>query len=284
MTELHTMDVVVQTSSRRWHSALSPLFLFVSLALPLSAKAAVQPQNTASATQKLTAGGKQAESSLLKPYIAELKGSIRGLPMKASGSRTLQKNSAGEWELVFDADAGIFDIKESSSFHVDAKGHIQPGAYQFKRSGFIGGQKEESAEFDWDKSLVKWSKQDKQWAIALKSGALDNLSYQTQLRMDLAAGKTDLKYLIADDDEVYEREFSIVGEEVVHTEAGKLNTVKIKVNRDNDKRETYIWFAKDWDYFFVKLLQKEGSSEYTVEIKNASIDGKPIEGIKDSST
>ncbi|WP_330927318.1 DUF3108 domain-containing protein [Candidatus Sororendozoicomonas aggregata] len=286
MIELHAVDVAVQRSSKRWHSALSVLLFFVSLllTLPLLASVSAQSQKAASATGKPVSGEKQANASLLKPYTAELKGSIKGLPMTASGSRTLQKNSAGDWELVFDANAGLFGIKESSSFHVDAKGHIQPDAYQFKRSGFIGSKKEESAEFDWKKSQVKWSKKDKQWAIALKSGALDNLSYQTQLRMDLAAGKTNLKYLIADDDEVYEREFSIVGEEVINTEAGKLNTVKIKVNRDNDKRETYIWFAKDWDYFFVKLLQKEGGSEYTVEIKNATIDGKPIEGIKDAST
>ena len=248
----------------------------LALALPaISSTTNSKPENT---TQAVIPAGK-IKTDMLKPYTAELKGRIKGLPMKASGSRTLKKNSSGEWQLNFDAGAGMFvGISETSSFYL-SEGTIKPDVYQYKRSGLIGKKKEEQASFDWKQSQINWQQDDKQWAIKLQNGALDNLSYQTQLRMDLAAGKKELNYLIADDDEIYQRSFIIEGEEVLQTEAGKLHTVRVKVNRDHNRRETYIWFAKDWDYFFVKLLQKEGDSEYTVEIKKASIDGNPIKGI-----
>ena len=237
------------------------------------------PTPTLTTAQPDPAATQKTKTDILKPYTAELKGSIKGMPMKASGSRSLRKNSDGSWELDFDAGIGaLMDITEHSSFNL-SEGHIKPESYRYKRSGFFGSKKKEQASFDWKQSEVHWQEDKKQWAIKLQNGALDNLSYQAQLRMDLAAGKKDLNYLIADEDEVYQRSFTIEGEELVQTDAGKLKTVKVKINRDNDKRETYIWFAKDWDYFFVKLLQKEGGSEYSVEIKSASIDGKPIKGI-----
>ncbi len=269
------------------HHSVAGLCLSLLVASPVHSKT-VQESNTPAKDSapiaktenniKPATKSQKDVTNTLKPYTAELKASIKGLPMTASGNRVLKKNSSGEWELNFVADAGLFGISESSQFQFN-DGYIKPGSYRLKRSGLIGNKPEEKALFDWQQAQVNWKKEDKQWAIKLQNGALDNLSYQTQLRMDLVAGKKDLNYLIADDDELYQRRFTIEGEEILNTDAGKLHTVKVKVDRDNNKRETYIWFAKDWDYFFVKLLQKEGGSEYTVEIKSASIDGKPIKGI-----
>ncbi|MDD7806001.1 MAG: DUF3108 domain-containing protein [Endozoicomonas sp. (ex Botrylloides leachii)] len=252
------------------------MILTLLLAFPAFSETSVQISKT---DEPETTVRKKSKTDILKPYTAELTGHMKGMPMKASGSRSLQKHTDGSWELNFDAGIGAFmDIAEHSSFNL-SQGHIKPEAYSYKRSGLIGSKKEENARFDWKKAQVNWQKNKKKWAIKLQQGALDNLSYQTQLRLDLAAGKKDLSYLIVDEDEVYERSFTNEGEEFVQTSAGKLKAVKVKINRDNDKRETYIWFAKDWDYFFIKLLQKEAGTEYTVEIKSASIDGQPIKGI-----
>ncbi|WP_263080225.1 DUF3108 domain-containing protein [Endozoicomonas sp. Mp262] len=255
-------------------------FLTLTLTgLPCLTFAASSPETSKVITsQGTTTQPAKSGSVLLKPYTAELKASMKGLPISGSGNRELKQNKEGHWELNFDASSGLFGISESSEFSL-SDGTIKPEAYRYKRSGIIGSKPEEKALFDWKQSQVNWENDEKHWAIKLQTGALDNLSYQTQLRMDLAAGKKELNYLIADDDEVYLRSFVIEGEEVLSTDAGKLNTVRVRIKRDNNKRETWIWFAKDWDFFFVKLLQKEGGSEYTVELKNASIDGKPIKGI-----
>lgn len=221
-----------------------------------------------------------AVTQVLKPYTAELKASIKGLPFTGSGSRALKQNADGSWELLFDARSSLLGISESSRFQLQ-DGTIKPDAYNYRRSQLIGRQQEDQALFDWQLSQVNWSSGDDRRVIPLQKGVLDKLSYQTQLRMDLAAGKQELNYLIADEDELYQRRFTVEGEEVLTTEAGRFNTVKVKVRRDNDARETWIWFARDWDFFFVKLLQKEGRSEYTVELKSARIDGQLINGLQE---
>ena len=236
--------------------------------LPLSNTAGSSP---ASSNEKI-------KSDVIKPYTANLKGSIKGLPLSASGSRTLKKNSAGIWELTFDASAGIFlKIKEVSSFNLVA-GLVKPETYQYIRSGIFGSKKEQKANFDWAQSRISWQKNDKHWENKLQVGTLDNLSYQINLRIDLASGKKDLNYLIAEGDEVYQRSLTVEAEEMLQVDLGKIRTVRVKVNRDNNRRETYIWYAKDWDYFFVKLLQKEDGSEYSIEIVDATIDGKIMKG------
>ncbi len=213
----------------------------------------------------------------LKPYSASYQASIKGIPFGGSGKRTLRKNDDGSWTLEFGAKAAFFGMMETSQFNLKDQ-YIISHTYTNKRSG-IGGKPTKEAHFDWKKQKVSWQQKERQWSMTLPDGAIDNLAYQLQLRIDLNSGKTsDFTYQIADDDEVYQRTFLFEGEEVIETDAGKLETVRIKIKRDTDKRATWIWFAKNWNYFMVKLLQREGDSEYTIEFKEATIDGVRLTG------
>ncbi|MGB1271623.1 MAG: DUF3108 domain-containing protein [Endozoicomonas sp.] len=215
------------------------------------------------------------ETRILKPFTARYKADIKGLPFGGSGERSLQQNSDGSWTLSFRADAAFLGLKETSRFTLKDQSLVSE-EYTYARTG-IGGKPLRRARFDWKKKVVNWQQEDLNWSMDLPSGAIDNLGYQLQLRMDLTKGKKQVfSYHIADDDEVYQREFIIEGNEVLDTDAGKLETVRIKVKRDTDKRATWIWLARNWDYFLVKLLQKEGGTEYTVEIQEATVDGKPL--------
>ena len=217
-----------------------------------------------------------ATARFLKPYSANYKASISGVPFGGSGSRSLMLNDDGSWTLDFGASAALFKMEETSTFAVK-NNRVVPQQYTYERPGLLGRRPLQTADFDWKTKKVNWKRQEDKWSIELQDGAIDNLAYQLQLRLDIAAGKRDgLSYLIADDDEVYRRDFVIEGEEVLETQAGKLETVRIKIKRDTDKRATWIWLAKNWNYFLVKFLQKEGGSEYVIEFKDAVIDGKPI--------
>ena len=217
-----------------------------------------------------------SQTNLLKPYSASYRASISGVPFSGSGSRSLALNDDGSWTLDFGANATLFKMEETSTFSVkDNK--IVSKQYTNERPGLFGRRPLQVANFDWKAKQVNWQREEDKWAIKLQDGAIDNLSYQIQLRLDLAAGKRDgLSYLIADDDEVYRRDFVVEGEEVIDTKAGKLETVRIKIKRDTDKRATWIWLAKNWNYLLVKFKQREGDKEYVIEFKDATIDGKPI--------
>ena len=201
----------------------------------------------------------------LRPYTASYTASIQGLPLGGSGERSLQRNPDGSWRLSFSANMMLASIKETSDF--TSKGQqIIPHHYSKERTG-LGKKPTEEARFDWNKSKVNWQRNDKKWSMDLKPGTQDNLSYQLKLRQDLmTSDKKQFSYNVADDDEIYQRQFVVEGEEVLTTKLGKLKTLRVKIQRDNNNRSTWIWLAKTYDYFLVKLLQEEKSTAYTVEI------------------
>ncbi|UYM16840.1 DUF3108 domain-containing protein [Endozoicomonas euniceicola] len=235
--------------------------------------AASEPQAGVSA-DKATATKPSTQTLQPKPFTAHY--STRYSGFSARGARSLSKNG-DEWTLEFSADASVVSLTEITRFTIN-KDRVRPVFYRYKRGGLFGSKPEE-AHFDWQKMQAKWNHEEQ--PVTFPAHAQDRLSYQYQLGLDLAAGKTDLHYPIVDDDEVYEREFIIEGEEVLETEAGKLNTVRVKIKRDSNKRQTWIWFAKDWNYVLVKFLQKD-DSEYLIEFAEGEVDGRKIIGLKAS--
>lgn len=223
---------------------------------------------------------KVVKSAILKPFEARYTASIKGVPFGGSGSRSLKQNDNGSWTLEFGANATLFKMEETSTFFFKDN-HIKSEQYTHERPGMIGSRPKETANFNWKEGKVNWDKEDKKWSFAIPEDAIDTLGYQVQLRLDLSAGKREnLKYQVVDDDEVYERTFIIEGEETIDTDAGKLETLRIKIQRDTDKRATWIWFAKNWDFFMVKFKQTENGSEYVIEFSEATIDGKPLKNPK----
>lgn len=231
-------------------------------------------------TSGMAAEAKKPEGEL-KAFTADYKADVSGVPFSGTGSRSLKKDG-DEWVLEFGADAALFGMEERTRFKID-KNLIQPQSYRHKRTGF-GSKPAKTAQFDWTKMIASWQQDDEKSSVKLTAGAQDELSYQLQLRMDLKAGKTALSYPIIDDDKIYERSFIIEDQnEVLETPVGKLNTVRVKVNRESKKRETWIWFAKDWDYILVRLEQKEKDSRYLIEFNKGEVADQKIEGLKAKS-
>ncbi|MRI35353.1 hypothetical protein EOPP23_20550 [Endozoicomonas sp. OPT23] len=220
-----------------------------------------------------------AKQPELKPFFADYKAEVSGI--SGSGSRSLEKDRQ-QWVLKFGAEVSIviasINIDETSKLTLK-DGKVQPVQYVYKRSG-IGGKPAKTANFNWKKLESVWQQKDETSTVKFKQGSQDPLSYQLQLRLDLKAGKkTDLAYPVVDDDEVYERKFIIEGEEILSTRTGKLKTIKVKIVRDDDDRQTWIWFAKDWDYILVQFLQKENDSDYLIKFDQGKVDGKPVKGL-----
>ena len=223
-----------------------------------------------------TVAAKSAPSSLnLKPYTASYSATIKGIPLNGEGTRTLSKNPDGSWTLMFSANAAFSGMQETSEF-TTRENRLETRSYHKQRTG-LAKRPELQASFDWQKNQVNWQQEDRRWSMNLVPDALDNLNYQLKLRMDLASSAdTELGYHIADDDKVYQRRFIVEAEETLSTSVGQLRTVRIKIDRANSNRATWIWLAKDYDYFIVKLVQQEKSVTYTVALQHAIIDGTPI--------
>lgn len=189
----------------------------------------------------------------------------------------LTKTTNNQYDLLFKFDSMIGTITETSQMQWDqAKQTIKPLHYVYKRRG-LGKDRDADLTFDWNKKTVINKVQQTNWKMDIAQRVQDKLSYQIQLQQDLINGQTNFSYQIADGGHLKEYKFITLGEEVLETPLGKVNTVKVKRSRDNDKRVTYAWLAKDWNYLLVRLQQEEKGSKYTIYIHKASVDGKAIE-------
>lgn len=180
------------------------------------------------------------------------------------------------YDLYFDAETLLGSVTETSHLRWDEQRQVAiPLDYTYERTG-MGKNRHDVLRFDWQDHLVFNVLENRTWSFDPAKQIQDNLTYQLQLRQDLIAGKTHFVYPLVDRKKVKDYQFEIVGEEVLDTPLGKVATVKIKRAQTNDKRETYAWFAKDFQYLLVRLQQEENGSAYTIYISKASLNGKAI--------
>lgn len=239
--------------------------IFITISLLFSAFA----QSTESSTP--------APIELLSPYTAKYTATYDAgwFPISVSATRELKKLEDQSWQISFEAYSSIADFSERSQFTLEQQ--IKPLEYQYKTSGFFS-KKRRSKTFDWENKTVQINK-DQKADYEVPNHLLDNISYQEQMRLDLAQGQTKLAYDVAYKERIREYEFKIIGEQTFDSSIGKIKTVKVaQTNHRNKKEKTHIWFAKDHQYLIVKLfiVDRHGDKN-TITLKNVQIDDTSFE-------
>lgn len=218
----------------------------------------------------------------LKPFTASYTADWKQLPMSGSAERSLQALDDGQWQLNFKASMLVASLTEQSVLRLESD-ELVPQSYLYERSGLGKGKKIEQ-RFDWASKQVLGQDRDKPIKLTLNTGLLDKSTYQLALQHDVAAGKQSMSYQVVDGDEVETYDFRVLGEEVVRTQAGMVDAIKVERVRDPTKsaRKTTLWFAKDWAYLLVRLHQVEtDGKEYQIMLKDGAVDGKAVEGRRD---
>lgn len=238
--------------------------------------------NNADASATETSGepaatANQTPSALPKPFKANYKTRLYGI--KLSATRELKQQEDGRWFLRFDIDSWVAELKERSLFDWNTKGHAITHRYEYHRSG-LAPDRNVVITFDWDKRRVVNSlNSEEDWSMAIPDGTLDKLNATMQIRADLINGRHELSYDVADGGKLKNFSFSIEREETIKTPVGELDTVVVKTIRKNKDRETYTYFAKDWDYVLVRISQKEPNGDSaSVDIQEGWVDGTKIVG------
>lgn len=217
----------------------------------------------------------------LKPFETTYTATISNVPFDGQATYSLTKK-ANTWHFKTIASMAIAQRQEASSFTL-SKNIIKPVTYEFRQSGLK--PKEVTLAFDWQKLFAKGRVKDKKHNdevfFDLKYKMLDQLSTQLALQIDIANGQKQMVYPVIEDNEIDTYKFKVVGNEVIETPVGKISAVKVERIRDanHSKRQTFIWFAKDWNYTVVRLyhLEKNGQ-EYVISLAHGTVDGKPIKG------
>jgi len=142
-------------------------------------------------------------------------------------------------------------IVEKSTWK-SANGKLIPNFYEYMRTG-SKNDRNVTVEFDWPNKQITNSINGDSWKMSAADGMLDKLLYQLSIMMDLKQGKSVLTYQIADGGKEKVYTFETVGEEVLDTPLGKLNTIKLKLKREDSDRQSIFWSAPDIHYLPVKI-------------------------------
>ncbi len=215
------------------------------------------------------------------PFRAEYTGTYEGVPVKAKGVRELNAEENGTFRFVSSASSMFISVSETSRFTAE-DGSFVPIEYRHERKS-LGKNRVRTNTFDWTGMTTTWTKKKEKGDYPVESGTLDRLLYQLQLRTDLKSlqpviGETTLSYTIADNDDLRHYTFLVSGEEVLETEAGAIDTIKLERVREDSYKQTWLWLAKAHDYLLVRLKQVESDGGFELNLISATIDGDPLTG------
>lgn len=180
----------------------------------------------------------------------------------------LEYLSDEQYSLTYSSDVSKFFLSDERFEHsvfFASEDRILPFSYYYKRTG-TGPDKQLSVKFASfpDKQIEIEGGETLPW-----QGETDNQLYRIDLARQLAAGKTTLSYdFINYRGERKNYGIEVTGEEKLSLPYGELDTIKVKILRDNNSsRETFAWFAPALDYNLVRLQQfKDGDEQGDIKL------------------
>jgi len=198
----------------------------------------------------------------LHPFRATYSATLdTGVAISADAIRELRQLDDGSWVFDSTANAMVAAQHEQSRFTYGDQGEIRPLSYRYQRQ-VLGKERLAELDFDWTGARVTTTVKGKPWQMTIGAGTQDKLSYQLQLRQDLARGQKEMRYQVADGGPLSEYHFRVLGEEIISTPQGDYNTLKVeRVRAKNAGRTTHIWFAPALEYLIVKLYQTESDGK-----------------------
>lgn len=209
-----------------------------------------------------------AKTFEFRPFTAVYNNKIdAAVNLSGEAIQHLVKSNDGSWTLSLHASASVAEINESSQFLV-TDNQVLPLHYQYHRK-IMFNTREAELLFDWDAAQVTNNVDNKPWSMPIHVGVHDRLSYQYQMAKDLALGKTELSYQVADGGRLKEYAFRVVGEEMIETEAGQFNSIKIeRLHSNPEKRQTAIWIAPELNFAVAQIIQNDKGNEYWLSLKS----------------
>ena len=162
---------------------------------------------------------------------------------------------------------GLFALFRRERVHEQSKWtiadqQIRPGSYRYQRTG--RKEKDVSVEFDYARERVANTVNDETWYMQMEPAALDKLLYQLALTADLAAGKRELEYRIADGGRYKTYHFDVLGDEQIETQLGNLKTVKLqRIRKKKNNRTVTLWCAPAYHYLPVRVEYEEKDGSVT---------------------
>jgi hypothetical protein len=217
------------------------------------------------------AAAKESSFQPLSPYSAQYKTTARGMSLKLS--RNLERSANGSYTLTNGGKIMVVGFHEVSVFGVDGT-KVRPKSYVYQGSGLINRRRE--VHFTPGSDVIRSLYKEQWYELPYKEGTLDRMSQQEQLRLFLLNDPTpaeDIQISVADGKRVKDYLLTFVGEDVVDTPMGSLNTLHFERLHDDPDRKSDIWVAPDLDFLMVKTVHIEDGKPVEVVLTKARIEG-----------
>jgi hypothetical protein len=193
------------------------------------------------------------------PFVAHYE-AYRHARNIGSAELSLKQTSADLYELKYSSKVSRFFLSdkryETTTFSF-INGKITPITYNFKRRG-TGPNKSLNAKFDANTETIILQEQDNiKW-----DGEFDNQLFRIDISRQLAQEKTHFEYKFLNyrgQKRIYKIE--VLEKEILTLPYGNVEAIKVTVNRDSSRRQTYAWFAPTLDYVLVRLQQFKDDEE-----------------------
>ena len=201
--------------------------------------------------------------------------------MSGAAERHLIQREDGSYRLNMSLEAKVIgfkigELEQASEFEIIDQ-RLLPRHYSYLLSGITS--KTETVSFNWDAGVARSRKNEQSWDVELSDQVLDEMTYQLAMSLQLqVSDNTMFEFDIIDGAEIATLQFRLLGEEILTTPLGRLNTVKVeRLREESSRRSTLIWFAKDWNYLLAKIEQVNPSGlRIELELENALVSGEQV--------
>ena len=206
------------------------------------------------------------------PFNASYSATYNGMAVTAE-RQLLQRDSSYEEKMTLSSLLG--SVRELSQFDL-VDNRPRPLRSEYALSLF-GMKRTEQQIFDWGTLVVDYQRDQKQRQIPVDLSCLDITTHRLALATDLRRNISDLEYCVIHRGKRKTYRYQLLGEMVLDTAVGPLNTFHIqRLRDDDDNRSTELWMAVDWDLLLVRLHQNEDDEEYLLELASAQVAGQEV--------
>lgn len=211
-----------------------------------------------------------AAHSQLRPYTARYTTRAYGLSMALTRSLSFKDD---QYTLQQSGDNLLVSLTEVAHFGL-ANGQVMGQDFYYRMKSFK--KRERRVEFLPTEGIIRSLRDDVWTEHPWHPGILDRLSQQAQMRLALKAAESPPETItleVIDGPRVSEKHFALVGEELLETALGSLNTLHYRQQReDNSKRESDIWLAPSLDYLNVLTVHIEKGKKIEVALKSVAFE------------
>jgi hypothetical protein len=207
---------------------------------------------TAGTTLAIASDGDSPPAAELKPYTAQYVTKTRGISLKLD--RKLVQKKDGSFELT-------------------------NGGSNYQGTGLMNRRRE--VHFTRGAKTARSLYKDNWYDLPSSDNTFDRMSQMEEMRLQLLQDDTpgeSFTVTVADGKRVKDYHLNYVGEEVLKTPVGNINTLHFERLHDDPDRTSETWLAPDWDYMMVKTLHVDDGSPVEVTLTGGRINGVALKG------